>query len=354
MIKYEIKKASSIFLFIVFGIAFILLILTTFLFMKNSSMNVSNNEKYYNEVSEYNEEKYNELVKEASIVYESIAEVEDEVLKDILRKKYSELNAKQSLYRDIYKRKDNIEVFMTYRNWESSLKYSYDINEEYQIKNTSMWNSFFKYPLYEYVSIAIIIILAIVIYTSDNKEGNRKVLYSTYKGKYSINNCKRILTYICTILITSVSLMIQLIVSICMGLDMSIMNVGLYQLEEFPYAPSFMSIGSYMLYMILAHIIFNIMIVMLVDFITCLIDKKIFVTILTVLFIVVLGVFKEDMWINPIRIIDMPYFFDNVREVTIGNYVVHQYIIVMAIIILLGALFTMLAKVTEMLKVETE
>ena len=146
MIKYEIKKASSIFLFIVFGVAFILLILTTFLFMKNSSMNVSNNEKYYNEVSEYNEEKYNELVKEASIVYESIAEVEDEVLKDNLRKKYSELNAIQSLYRDIYKRKDNIEVFMTYRNWESSLKYSYDINEEYQIKNTSMWNSFFKYP----------------------------------------------------------------------------------------------------------------------------------------------------------------------------------------------------------------
>lgn len=354
MIKYEIKKIFSPIAGIVLVLSFIALVGASILFMKNSSLDVKNNEKYYSEITEYSEEEYSDLIKERDKLYTKIFEAEDETEKAQIKDEFSAANAKIDIYEKIYNRIFNIQVFTTYKNWETGLKYSYDVNESYSIENTSMWEAFFKYSIYEYISLAIIIILVIMIYTSDNKEGNRKVVYSTYKGENAIRSSKRILTYIGSVIVTFICMMVQLVVSICMGMDISIIDVGLYQLDNFPFAPSYMCIGDYLLYAIMGHVVFNLMVVAFIDMITSFVDKKIFIIILTLLYMSFLTIFSEAIWLNPIRILNTIYYFDNVREITAGGLVFHQYLITVIVIMLLIVLFRLFAKLAQMLKLETE
>lgn len=339
MLSFEIKKILSLRTF-VFSVSSMLVILIVMSFIISGKIGTLMDREDFGEFIEYSEEN-SQLVKDEYANYMNEMINADGDMDKIagIESRYEQIIRIRLFYEKIDSRKKNLNIMKEYDNWNTDIKYSYYLNEEYLVGDYSLWDIFLHRPLYVIASIIIHTLLAILVMTSDNYVGNKGVLYLTKKGKKKIYKSKLIILMLFPIVISTLCFLIQIIIFSINGLELSLMRGGLFNIYGFLMAPSYMSIGRYVLVSLLGTIIVNMLISAATYFVSLLAERKILICGGVVILIVVAIMMKEIYQYSPAYLVNPAYFFENMRECRVGNMVIHKYLILLLNAIIIGMVF---------------
>ncbi len=338
MINYEFRKAFSnktilsVLIFIM-----ILFILNTIYIAKM----VDNTNIIYD--GKYSEETYNEIKQKRNEYVFAISEInEDEEKISEINKKYADILSLYPVFENIHNRIENIRILKTYENWSSDLQYLYDDNENYKIENFSGWQNFLNYEGFFIASFVSVVVASVSVCCSDSKAGNRKIITSSKAGKNELIIAKKTTLLLLVLGISAVYFVLQITIFLILGLKLSLISSGLYQVDGFLFASSFTSIVKYIFLELIGLLIVNAFAAFFVYFISTIFDKHIYSYVLVAFATAFSLIIKRFTWITPASFYEPNKFFCNISEISIGNVVISKYFIIMIIIIVTAIILTII------------
>ena len=139
------------------------------------------------------------------------------------------------------------------------------------------------------------------------------------------------------VIVTVVCFGIHVIPYIIKKPDFSLLTAGVYHIQGFSLAPSYVSIGDYIIFSFVGVIFINLLISSLIYMLSSFFDKHVYVYIITIFVCAICYMMCNFTWITPAGVLRTQEFFNGIREVVIGNVVLHRYF-VLCIVIAAGML----------------